>query len=66
VPSGQAQLMLAVQGSQINIYVNDELVHSRKDAKLTSGELAYTLVSGTNKDYGTHCTMTNVELWQLK
>jgi hypothetical protein len=30
-----------------------------------SGRLAYTIKSGTNKDYGTRCEMTNVTLWHV-
>ncbi len=32
---------------------------------LDKGILAYAVVSGTNKDYGTRCTMTNVDLWMV-
>jgi hypothetical protein len=65
LPAGEARLMLAVQGSQMAFFVNDVQVHQRNDSRLRSGILGYTLVSGTNKDFGTRCQMTNVELWEL-
>jgi hypothetical protein len=65
LPTGQANVMLVVEGSSFTLYVNDEKVHSRQDTALSSGLLAYTLVSGTNKDYGVRCQMTNVELWEI-
>ena len=37
----------------------------RQDMSLEEGELSLTLLSGTNKDYGTRCEMTNIELWEL-
>jgi hypothetical protein len=66
VPAGEAALMLAAQGATITFFVNGEQVHQRTDASLRSGLLAYTLVSGTNKDFGTRCQMTDVELWILE
>jgi len=33
--------------------------------KYKQGALAFTIVSGTNKDFGTKCDMTNVELWKV-
>jgi len=32
---------------------------------LDSGDLAFILMSGTNKDYGTRCQMKNTDLWDL-
>lgn len=64
-PSGQAQIMLAVEGTSINFFVNGERVHSRTDQGLATGELALTLLSGINTGFGTRCRMTNIELWEL-
>jgi hypothetical protein len=66
VPSGKAELMLVVEGSTFTFFVNGKKVHSRQDTALSSGSLALTLVSGTNKGYGTHCRMTNIDLWELE
>jgi hypothetical protein len=38
----------------------------KSDLKYPSGMLAYSIPSGTHKDFGTRCTLTHVELWELK
>lgn len=62
---GGADVMLVVQGNRILYFVNDEKVLDRENGMLSSGKLALTLVSGTNKEYGTRCSITNIELWEL-
>ncbi len=67
VPKGGAKFMLVVTGEQITVFINDTLVYSYKtDLVFREGMLAYSITSGTNKDFGTRCTLTNVELWELK
>jgi hypothetical protein len=66
VPDGAAQIMLAVQGDRFHFFVNGEHVLTREDAVLDSGNLNYTLLSGTNRDFGTRCEMTQVGLWWLE
>lgn len=63
----QANFTMLVNQNHAYVYVNDKLYgeFTLKTGVLTSGTLAYTIVSGTNKDYGTRCNMTNVELWQV-
>ncbi len=64
-PNGQAQIMLVVEGTTMTFFVNGERVHTRQDQGLEKGNLAFTLLSGINLDFGTRCTMTNIELWEL-
>lgn len=64
-PSGSANIMLVVEGSTFTFFVNGEKVHRRSDQGLASGNLALTLLSGINTDFGTRCQMTNVDLWVL-
>lgn len=66
VPEGRAHIMLAVQGDQFHFFVNDQHVLTRQDGALTAGNLNYTLLSGTNRDFGTRCEMTQVGLWWLQ
>ena len=66
VPAGEATIMLAVEGESISFFVNDEHVITRQDGALASGGLSYTLLSGTNRDFGTRCEMTEVGLWWLE
>jgi hypothetical protein len=65
VPAGSASIMLVVQGNQFTFYVNDEQVLQRQDSAHPNGNLAYTLVSGTNKGFGTRCQLNDVQLWTL-
>jgi serine/threonine protein kinase len=62
---GQADVMLAVEGSKITYFVNGKQVFQIENNELSSGSLEYTLVSGTNKDFGTRCKISNAELWVL-
>jgi hypothetical protein len=66
VPTGEANLMLAADGPDITFFVNGDPIHSRQDSGLASGNLALTLISGTNKGYGTRCHLTELELWILR
>lgn len=66
LPDGNANMTLVAEGSSIRVFINDRLVHSRIDTKLESGELAYTLLSGTNAGFGTRCIFENVGLWELE
>ncbi|HEY9076246.1 MAG TPA: hypothetical protein VIO61_06865 [Anaerolineaceae bacterium] len=62
---GTAQVGLAVADPYIIYYVNGKEVIRRQENRLKSGNLAYTVFSGTNYDYGTRCKITNVELYTL-
>jgi len=62
-PEGEAEVMLVVLGKKVIFYVNDEKVLEVTDNLMEPGGLNLTLLSGTNKDYGTHCKMTDIGLW---
>lgn len=62
---GSADVMLAVEGDNITYFVNGEKVLQRKNNELKSGDLALTLMSGTNKDFGMRCRMSDIEIWDL-
>jgi hypothetical protein len=65
IPEGEANFLLAVDGNKFTVYVNDERVVTVLDGGRAEGYLNFTLVSGTNRDYGTLCEITEVELWEL-
>jgi hypothetical protein len=65
-PDGNVKIMLVVDDKRINFYVNDQLVTKAYDSSLNEGAIALTLLSGTNKDFGTRCKMTNIELFGFK
>lgn len=66
VPNGNAKIMLVVYDQRINFYVNGQRVANAYDGSLDAGNLALTLLSGTNKDFGTRCQMTNLDLFILE
>jgi TolB protein len=65
-PADGANIMLVVEGSNIHFFVDGYLMLSRQDISFPEGNLALTLISGTNKDFGTRCEMKNIELWELR
>ena len=65
VPKDQANLMLVVEEEKIFFYVNDRQILKAQDTSLSKGDLGLTLLSGTNKDFGTRCKLTNIDLWVL-
>jgi hypothetical protein len=66
LPTGSAKIMLVVEGQLISFFVNDTRVLRASDTTITEGNLAPTLLSGTNKSFGTRCKMTNIDLWMMK
>ena len=65
IPSDEANLMLVVEEGKFFFYVNDRQILKAQDTSLTKGDLGLTLLSGTNKDFGTRCKLTNIDLWVL-
>jgi hypothetical protein len=65
IPEGEAEFLLAVDANKFTVFVNDQRVVTAVDGGRSEGYLNYTLVSGTNRDYGTLCEITNVEIWEL-
>jgi hypothetical protein len=63
--NGSADVILAVQDGTISYYVDGKRVFQRENSELKEGDLALTLNSGTNKDFGTRCKMTDIEVWDL-
>lgn len=65
-PNGNFEMVLIVEGPQIAVLINGVKVIQLSDSVLTDGDLFFTLTSGTNKDYGTRCSFSNIDLWELK
>jgi hypothetical protein len=64
---GGVNLTLIAQDTTYKVLINDKLIktYTGSIGKLLHGELAYTVLSGTNKSFGTRCTFTNTVLWTL-
>ena len=61
----EADFTLIVKGAYAYVLVNGEVAgeYTLSQSRSLHGELGLTVLSGTNKDYGTHCEMTNLHLW---
>ena len=61
----EADFTIIVKGAYAYVLVDEELVgeYTLSESKILRGELGLALLSGTNKDYGTRCEMTNLHTW---
>ena len=65
----EADVTLIVNQGKAVVLINENFVGTyvlSTDYLTGSGGLSYLVVSGTNRDYGTRCKMTNVDLWKIK
>ena len=60
-----ADFTVIVRDSYVYALVDGTVVgeYSLAQSRALSGQLALTVLSGTNKDYGTRCEMTNLHVW---
>lgn len=65
IPADSAKIMLVVDYQWITIFVNGKQVVRFEDNHLKDGGLAFAVASGSNNDFGTRCSFTNVELWEF-
>lgn len=65
--SGDEILTLAVSGSKISLFLNDTFKRTFEGSasRLAEGSLDFAVLSGTNADFGTRCSFTEVELWSV-
>jgi hypothetical protein len=66
VPDGSADVLLAVDGNELAYYVNGEEVINTSDSRLRPGRLSFTVMSGTNKGFGTRYTLTDIGLFIIE
>ena len=61
----EADFTLIVKNAYAYVLVNNEVVgeYTLAQSRSLRGDLGLTVLSGTNRDYGTHCEMTNLHLW---
>ena len=61
----EADFTLIVKDAYAYVLVNDKVVgeYTLAQSRSMQGGLGLTVLSGTNKDYGTHCEMSNLHLW---
>jgi hypothetical protein len=63
-----ADLSLVVYQTHAYVYVDGEFIgeYTLSSSKPLKGVFGYGIISGTNKDYGTRCEITNAAVWSLK
>jgi hypothetical protein len=61
----EADFTLIVNGISAYVLVNNELIgqYTLSKSRILQGDVGLTLLSGTNKDYGTRCEMTDIHLF---
>ena len=61
----EADFTLIVKGAYAYVLVNGEVSaeYTLAQSRSAKGGIGLTVLSGTNKDYGTRCEMTNLQLW---
>ena len=61
----EADFTLIVKGNSAYVLVDGEVVgeYTLAQSRPMQGNLGLTVLSGTNRDYGTHCEMTDLHLW---
>ena len=61
----EADFTLIVKDAYAYVLVDGEVVgeYTLAQSRAATGGLGLTVLSGTNKDYGTRCEMTNLHLW---
>ena len=64
-PPAEADLTLIVNDGYAYVLVDGEVVgeYTLSQSRSLNGDLALTVLSGTNKDYGTRCKMTDIHTW---
>jgi len=64
----EADFTLIVNGISAYVLVNHEFIgqYTLSKSRILRGDLGLTVLSGTNKGYGTHCEMTNIHLFAPK
>ena len=49
------------------VYVDDKFIgeYTLSQDKILKGIFGYGIISGTNRDFGTRCEITNARVWSL-
>ena len=64
----EADLTLLVYKNYAYVYVDNKMIgeYTLSKDKPLKGIFGYGIISGTNRDYGTRCEVTNARVWSLK
>jgi hypothetical protein len=64
--SGSSDFMVVAEKEFVTAYVDGVKVYQWYVALTSPGDIGYTILSGTNKDFGTSCKFTNTQIWELE
>jgi hypothetical protein len=64
----EAELVLLAYDYKAFVYVDDEFIgeYTLPKKKDMEGYFGYAIISGTNRDYGTKCKITNSRIWKIE
>lgn len=64
----EADFTLIVNGTSAYVVVDQEMIgqYTLAQSRILRGDIGLTVLSGTNKDFGTRCEMSNIHLWTPK
>ncbi len=63
--TGSADFMIVAEKEFVSVYIDGVRFYQWFVALTSPGDIAYTIVSGTNKDFGINCKFTNTRIWEL-
>jgi len=61
----EADLAVIVKGAYAYVLVNNEVAgeYTLSQSRILKGDIGLSILSGTNRDYGTRCEMTDIHMW---
>lgn len=62
IPDGSADVLLSVEGKNVAYFINGRKVIDTTVNQLDPGTLSFTVLSGTNRGFGTRCSLTDIGL----
>ena len=64
--TGSADVIVIAEKEFVTAYIDGVKVYQWYVALTSQGDIGYTIVSGTNKDFGISCTFTDTRIWELE
>lgn len=63
--SGSSDFTVVAEKEFVTAYIDGQRIYQWYVALTSPGDIGYTILSGTNKDFGTYCKFTNTTIWEL-
>jgi hypothetical protein len=62
---GSADFTVVAEKDFVTAYIDGQKIYQWYVALTSPGDVAFTILSGTNKDFGTYCKFTDTQVWEL-